>query len=628
MVINMKEIKLWKSKLKDQCTYLNTIDDFINYLKQNNITCFNITDKYNYEDEPQLYLDSIARKQNLNITYTDNEHKAVIINLGMSQEVIINSSFYQEHQEQIIDRIKVNTLEQIKNKPNYIYISDILISDEFIDILINSPELSETSIYISTDINKNLTDEQIKKLQDNHLEVSINGTLISTNKIIKFYTLSNLKNITRLRIDENITERELENFIYLENNCQIKINPLDINDEQTYINSLINIFNVLKKHNRSYNIIIEINNRELLNQSKILNINNINLIIVNDLYDYSKEEYLKEEEQLDKLIKPIKEANLSPYEKYLAVYNIVKQFKPYKEHNDDPNQSRYLRYILNNEYMVCVGYSTLLKTLLDKVGIPCMKYSVSVDTSYDDGFTQEEIPVNIEGHARNIIKLDDPKYNIHGIYIVDATWDNDMEKDLYYNASMTFNRKKEAKRLERLNNEDLLLDFHNFEEFNEKLNYYLTSKYRSVKSISLNTTKRINIIKDAYFSAYNEILTILSILDYPKYKELYNKYDKLIFDNESDFTKLEQIYSQFLTEYAQYILPLSNKEISKDTLLKAAINTKSALNTYNIEQLTNLKENINSTYEAYENQLFPYTYDPNNPTPNYLEERPTSSKSK
>lgn len=440
----MKEIKLWESNLKDKCTYLYTIDEFINYLEQNNISSFDIVDNYNSEDEPKLYLDSIAKKQSLNIKYTDELHKAVIITIGMNKEIVINSNFYQEHKDRIIECIKNQTLKKIKNKPYTIHISDILITDEFIDILINSPELSETYIYITNEANKNLTKQQIEKIKNNHLELFFHRKQISTNKLIGDYTLSKLKNLSELRINEDISKEEIENFIYLDKECQITINLQNKNDEKKYINSLIRIFNILKKHNRRYNIIIKINNRELLKQSGILNIDNINLLIENDLHKYPKKEYLKEEEQLEKLIEPIKKANLSPFEKYLAVYNIVKQFKPYKENNDDKDQSRYLRYILNNDYMVCVGYAKLLQTLLNKVEIPCVYYSVEVDTSYDFGFTKEEIATHLESHARNIIKINDPKYNINGIYIADATWDNYMENDFYYNASMTFDRKKRS----------------------------------------------------------------------------------------------------------------------------------------------------------------------------------------
>lgn len=605
----MKEIKIWESNLKDKCSFINNIDDFINYLEENNITDFTLCSIYECSQEPKTYLDYLAKKKDLNIIYTNKEHQVTISNVGLNKDIIVNPKFYQEHKEKIIECIKNITIKKIKSKPFTLFISDILVTDEFINLLTTSPELEKTHIHISNDINNPLTKEQIQKIQEHHLELKYDDEKISTNKLINYYTITDLKELKYISIKENISENEIENFIYLNPECIITIYAINNEDELSYLSNLKKIFNILKNHNKKYNILITIENREQLKQTNILNIDNINLTIENDNYGYTKEKYLKEEEQLDKLIEPIKKANLSPYEKYLAVYNIVKQFKPYKENHQNLDSSRYLRYILNNEYMVCVGYSNLLKVLLDKVGIPCIKQSVSVDISYDNGFTAEEIETNTSGHARNIIKIDDPKYNIHGIYIADATWDNDMELDLYYNASMTFDRKKEARRLEVLTSEDLLLDFHNFEEFQQKLDYYLKKEYKHQRETYEENS--INSLKQAYNKAYNEILTLLSTLDYPKYLELYNKYDQQIKDNEKNFKQLENIYSEFLTDYASYIIPLSNQKIEKETLLQAAINTKTSLNSYQKEELEKLKNNIKSTYDEYEDKVFPYEYDHN-----------------
>ena len=47
---------------------------------------------------------------------------------------------------------------------------------------------------------------------------------------------------------------------------------------------------------------------------------------------------IKEEAKLEKLISPVKNSNLSPFEKYIAIYNIVKNFK---EYNEAPNNSSH-----------------------------------------------------------------------------------------------------------------------------------------------------------------------------------------------------------------------------------------------------------------------------------------------
>ena len=151
----------------------------------------------------------------------------------------------------------------------------------------------------------------------------------------------------------------------------------------------------------------------------------ININVLNDLHVYSFDEYLDEEKILDDLVKPIIEADLSPLERYLAVYNIVKNYKPYKEIPGDgeevigAKESRYIRYILNNEYIVCVGFAKLLETLCDRVGLHVQQASVLVDTSYDKGFTEEEKAVNKNGHQRCYISIDDDKFTVDDVRNLD-----------------------------------------------------------------------------------------------------------------------------------------------------------------------------------------------------------------
>lgn len=75
--------------------------------------------------------------------------------------------------------------------------------------------------------------------------------------------------------------------------------------------------------------------------------------------------------------------NLSPFEKFIYDYNTTKKYKQYRENKEAPSASRNLYSILDNEYMVCVGYSNLLGDLLDKEDIPSIDHGVSVDISYD-----------------------------------------------------------------------------------------------------------------------------------------------------------------------------------------------------------------------------------------------------
>lgn len=440
--------------------------------------------------------------------------------------------------------------------------------------------------------------------------------------IFSSYTIKDLQTKETIRLKDNIDSKELKYFKYINNDATIYIEPPKYlnNDESLYFNNLKNIFDIINLHNKHYNICINIENFELFKQSNLLNYKNISLIIINDFYRYTKEEFLKDNEILEKIIIPIKESNLSPYEKYLAVYNIVKQFKPYKANHEDSKKSRNLHYILHNEYIVCVGFSTLLTSLLDKINIPSMIITTDIDTSYDDGFTIENITVNNDGHARNLIKLDDDKYNIHGIYIADPTWDNDMEYDLYNNSTITFNRKKEAKRLEFLTYEDLFLDFNSINDFNKKINFHLQQQINE----SYYDTFQKNLFM-GYKTAYNNIMDILLKLDYPKYKQLHNKYNnqiiklKILIDQNLISTKeIDQIFSNFLNEYMEYILPLSNQEIANNTLFRAASVVKSTINKYNETELKEWLETTKKVNETISSEYFPYSYNQFEPRQNYL----------
>ena len=451
------------------------------------------------------------------------------------------------------------------------------------------------------------------------------------NKLTK--EINDIKNNKKIILNTNPTEADLEKCKKASEDTIIEIYPeklfpttIDIEshyNEREYVEKLKNILNILKTQNKKYTIQIRVKNRELFEQSNILKLYpNINFIIENDLHSYTQNEYIKEEEKLNNLIKPIKESNITQYEKFIAVYNLVKQFKPYKETNKNREESRSLRYILNNKYIVCVGFQKLLETLLNKVGIPTMDISVKVDDEY-----KENEGSKLSGHAKNIVKIDDDKYNIHGIYITDATWDNSMNFDLYRFINLTFNEIKEAAYIEKLEIFDLLLDFNNPKEFSEKINYYIKNEIRFNKRKKTKTEK----ITRAYEYLFNDILYILEKLDYDKYIYFFNKYHNDIFKliekieiaemlskPDNSLKDLDNIYSEFLTEYLKYIIPLSNNKIDDSVLYEAIKEVKKVIKNYTDNKIDKEMKVIKEIQEEDKEIIFPYSYDPNNETPNYL----------
>lgn len=140
-------------------------------------------------------------------------------------------------------------------------------------------------------------------------------------------------------------------------------------------------------------------------------------------------EILEIEEILDLFVSDIKNSDLSPYERYIAVYSMVKSFKEYKYYKNSreedikyPDESRNIYFTLFNDYMVCVGYVFLLKKLLKKVGINSIEVSTTIGKSPKPN------------HAKCLVNIVDPKYNIDGYFMNDITNDNSIsEKDFFRN---------------------------------------------------------------------------------------------------------------------------------------------------------------------------------------------------
>ena len=432
-------------------------------------------------------------------------------------------------------------------------------------------------------------------------------------KIIGNYSKRELKDISSISLLLPISNKALNNFMHIKNNTTLVLNNGFINEED-YFKHVIAVINRLKELNKDCTVRIKVNNRELFRRSNIIGIvgTRITLTIDNDENVYSMMDYVKEEKKLERMIAKVRTTNLSPLEKYLAVYDIVKKYKPYKDNDKNPNESRKLKYILSddNPYIVCAGFTKLLTELLSRVNIPSKYISVLIDTSYEKGMSTEEKVISYARHARNLIKLDDDKYNIHGYYLADSTWDNHKEYDLFINSLLTFDRKKEAKRLEKLDDIDLLMDFHNLEEFSAKIKYFF-KKGTSHPGISSKTEEDLR--KRTYRDLYLKIMDILVSLDKDKYVELYSKYNDVINVNLSETTSsaLYVPISNLLIDYAKYIIPLSNNKISLETIFRAMTVVKSEIDWMDNSEIKEWLEHTIYENLDKEKEEFPYIYDEN-----------------
>ena len=92
---------------------------------------------------------------------------------------------------------------------------------------------------------------------------------------------------------------------------------------------------------------------------------------------------------------------ISPLEKVAMAYDLVKSFY-YKEYETKHTmKSRHITQIVNDEYIVCIGFVNIFNRLLSEL------------EDFDLSITMKgESEV---GHERSIIILNDKKYSINGV---------------------------------------------------------------------------------------------------------------------------------------------------------------------------------------------------------------------
>ena len=133
---------------------------------------------------------------------------------------------------------------------------------------------------------------------------------------------------------------------------------------------------------------------------------------------YSLDKVLEANRKLSEWAKLINSARvdgreLSPLEKYLYAFITVSNYYEYSMENADesPSVSRALVNVLTGDKIVCVGFAEMLSSVLNMVGVPCIKASVFIENAKT-------------GHAVCLPYINDGLYNCNGIVYSDPTSKN------------------------------------------------------------------------------------------------------------------------------------------------------------------------------------------------------------
>ena len=335
----------------------------------------------------------------------------------------INRLYYEKHKD-YIDNLIEDTL-RCTTKDKVLLGTSEFVNERFLNAikgnsniknvkLSSLKELTRKELNILLSGNYETIDCAFNFEDDNSLLYQYIPNLIIRNyPIVAGTTVSNFgSNDVSLRIDKTLSEEELARlkklfYKYPQKEVYIKFK------EDSQIKDIMSVI-------RSDKIKIEnrIDYRKDIYQFFEDNYDNV-LFKVTSKLSVTPKTLIEKEKILDNIISEINSIDNSPLEKYMYLYNVVKLFKEYKEVElgQEKMYARDSAFTLFNEYMVCVGYATLLDELVTRLNDPNVSvFSYGCNILRNDGTTV--------GHKRCLVKINDEKYKVNGTYISDPTWDS------------------------------------------------------------------------------------------------------------------------------------------------------------------------------------------------------------
>lgn len=430
-------------------------------------------------------------------------------------ELFINPDYYEKNRQKINDIL----CSYFRNcEEEFITICDSdLINDDVIDSIVSNQnmkkvELKEYTLTVedyhkfkaaNIKIDSKDVCDELKENFDEIIQYNCNRPLLHFNRYEHLLTSANIS------IGSSLTNEELENLKYINSDAEIVLAI----DDYEYI---LPICTRLKELNKSNVITIKIKDKKKFNEVILGNrLDGDNIYVKTPNYEtVPLKDYLRGEQKLYDMIKGAEK--LSPFEKYVYAYNAVKQFKKYKENENDKMSARNLYQLLENDYMVCVGYSVLFGDLLDKLNIENTELSAGVDTSYDDVDQNETnfdkaILTNCHGHSRRYVHLVDQKYGIDGYYVSDPTWDNDLELDYYNYMILTDEEVSVAKRYLHMSMNEIF-NVHTINEFIEKFEAIIKHPRYDYQELFANINFGISTLEKIDTEAYDRLKSKYSFI--------------------------------------------------------------------------------------------------------------------
>lgn len=280
---------------------------------------------------------------------------------------------------------------------------------------------------------------------------------------------------------------------------------------------------------------------ELINELKDDEYPNLKISFKNSEEDISYKEFYNMYMKLNQIKDFIKYYKLSPLEQIMLVYDIVKS-NEYKKENDNEsyNKSRDLNQIINNDKIVCVGFTNLIDFLLTNLG-------------FNTGFITLDYDNENERHIRNYIHLKDDKYNIDNIFALDATWDSKKSND--YLDNYTYFLKPIRNFFYIKKNEEII-----YPSYFEMLKHDKIKFIEEMKKIKEEDETKFALALSNFINRYNnEIVIFINFMNKSDeeinkiLEDIYSKYNRKISENvfKSALYKVRRI--EYLNKIINFI---------------------------------------------------------------------------
>ena len=263
-------------------------------------------------------------------------------------------------------------------------------------------------------------------IEDNVLSISINTDgNISFKELISMNCQLHDSFLKTLSFLENYDiESTPEQLSYIKKICRER--QYDFNIDSIYLGGDLEIINnfllknpVLSKYKIILDVPEKINSidtwQNFINESHevLRNFHNIYLITPENTQLVNLHDYKISLDYIDNIVNRIKYYNFSPFEQLIYIYDIVRsRVYTAENNNQDPSVSRDLTNVVLGDKIVCRGYTNLFNTIITRLGHNAINHSI---IRADD---------STKGHSRSLVYINDEKYNVHGLYFFDPTWDS------------------------------------------------------------------------------------------------------------------------------------------------------------------------------------------------------------